>query len=53
MTKLHLTESESELIFYALEELYENLQYNELSELELRKQQLAISAIIGKLEVMA
>ena len=53
MNKLHLTESESELIFNALEELYDNLQYNELTESELRKQQLAISAIIYKLEVMA
>lgn len=46
---LQLTAKESDIVFLALEELYDNLQYNELENDQLRNQQQIISTIIGKL----
>lgn len=42
------TPAELSLICDALEELYDNLQYNNITDQELRDQQKAISALVGK-----
>jgi hypothetical protein len=49
MPKFILSQKEINLVCDALEELYDNLQYNNISNSELRDQQIAISKIIGKM----
>ena len=46
---LNLSQAEINLICDALEELYDNLQYNNISDSELRDQQIAISKLVGKM----
>jgi hypothetical protein len=46
---LNLSQAEINLICDALEELYDNLQYENITDQELRDQQKAISKIIGKM----
>jgi len=46
---LNFTDNQVNTIFIALEELYDNLEYNELDNDELENQRNEISSIIGKI----
>jgi hypothetical protein len=47
--KIELSTKEVQLLCDSLEELYDNLQYENISDSELRKQQIAISKLVAKL----
>lgn len=47
--KIELSTKEVQLLCDSLEERYDNLQYEDISESELRKQQISISKLVAKL----
>jgi len=49
MLKLELSNKEINLICNSLEDFYDNLQYNNLSNQMLKKQQIDISKLVTKL----
>lgn len=49
MAVFNLSTKEVQLVLDALEERYDNLQYEDISNSELRQQQIAISKLVAKL----